>query len=181
MYFYFLVPGIVALIVTLFFLLPLIEGEKTVFQFVSKSIITTTVIFAVWTLFFVAVIRGDSYCTYLGMIEEQAVIKQRASAINLYMDKAVTELQSGSGTIANGNLVITKSSELTDFKYANFQKEIAGMINDLKDEVVSYNSRLVGKRKMYNSPFWNWCVVPPDEDMKLLDIDELFYHGPINN
>lgn len=182
MHFYFLIPGIVALICILCYSVPFLEKPKEKFlNFIMESIVTTAVIFVVWTLLFTAVIRGGSYYTYLDMVEEQAVIKQRAATINLYVDKALTEMQAGSGTIRNGDLVITKSTELTDFKYTNYQKEIATLVNELKYAVIAYNSNLVGKRKMYESPFWSWCIVPPDEDMKLLDIDELFYAGPINN
>lgn len=185
MYFYFLVPVMVILVV-LSIILALDEThKKSLLKYLvgltSSIMKIAPIVFSVWTLLFVVFIRGSSYYSYLDMVEEQAAVKQRAAAINLYIDKAVTELQAGSGSIRNGELVITKSTELTDFKYANYQKEISSMITGLKCIVVSYNTSLVGKRKMYESRFWSWCIVPPDEDMKLLDIDELFYHGPINN
>lgn len=133
----------------------------------SGKIGNTISAFIIWFLvasFFMCVSWGFSYTSYLGLKKRSVTVEQYRSAIQMYGDRGVLDFKEG------GHL-FSAQSELTDLKYYKYQEILARMIKDLRDVVVTYNSRLVGKRTMKANWFWNWCIIGPDPDMKIMRLE----------
>lgn len=125
--------------------------ENAIIGLIIPSIISVVVVG-----FFV----GISYGNYIGLKQKNVTIKQHAESINLYSKL----------TVPNKNT--TQSQEITDLKYQNYQTSIKELIQELKQRVVSYNNILIGKRELGNNIMLNWLIIMPDEDMKILKIED---------
>ena len=97
-----------------------------------------------------------SYSSYLDIkADYYGVITQYKDAIDIYTDKAVINVDKIS---------------FTDFKYQGYQEEISSMIKDLRSKVTNYNSIYIKKKTMKKNLIFSWLIVPPDLDMKLLQM-----------
>lgn len=106
---------------------------------------------------------GGSYSNYLVLKSEKVTIDQYKSALSIYIKNA--NIPTG----VQGNII----SDLTDKKYEHYQDQLAASIERYRRIVVKYNSALVKKRTMNDSIFWNWIVIGPDLDMKVIQMDAL--------
>ena len=99
-----------------------------------------------------------SYWNYLDMkADYYGVIAQYESAINVYGDKAIINVDRIS---------------FTDFKYEGYQKEMASLIRDLRRKVERYNTTYIKKKTMDNTLMFNWLIIAPDSGMKLLQMTQ---------
>lgn len=80
---------------------------------------------------------------------------QFRDSIEIYGDKAAIKVT---------------DSAFTDFKYNGYQENIASFIKDLRTYIVWYNTILIQKRLMKKSLMFNWLIVGPDDDMKILSM-----------
>lgn len=112
------------------------------------------IVCSVLLVFMMLVILGFSYGRYISMIERLSTIEQYKESIDLYASKGVAEFKFDTDS--------SKSSELTDLKYNNYQSQIGQMISDLRDAIIDYNQAYASKRAMKNSWFWSWCIILDD-------------------
>ena len=118
------------------------------------SITVTSVISCVIT----AIIITSSYISYLDTrAQYDAVINQYKGAVTMYTDYASLDME---------------KATFTDFKYQGYQENVAGVIIDLRKEIVKYNKVLIKKRLMDKNPFFSWLIIAPDKDMKIINIVE---------
>lgn len=97
---------------------------------------------------------GTSYFSYLGARTfYSATVEQYASAVEIYNDKAVIDIE---------------AAAWTDLKYQGYQKNIADFIKDLRNSIISYNDTIISKQVMDANPLFNWLVIGPDDDMKII-------------
>ena len=115
--------------------------------------------------FFSIVIIGFSYANYVGLKQRIATIEQYKSAIGIYSDRGILDFKKNE----MGNF--ERIGDLTDLKYQNYQENVYHMIKDFRNEVVKYNRKLVGKRTMKANWFWNWLIIAPDSDMKIMRLE----------
>lgn len=132
------------------------EGDR------ATGIILSTVICVLVSGVIMALIWGQSYNTYLSLKQRLVIIEQYRSTVAMYSDKGVLEFKKHE----KGGF--ERIGDLTDFKYQNYQLEMARMIKDLRTVTAKYNNSLVGKRVMKANWFWNWCIISPDSDMEPL-------------
>ncbi len=108
------------------------------------SITSACLVFMCWS----------SYNTYLrARTFYSATVEQYASAVEIYGDKAVIDI---------------KAAAWTDLKYQGYQTNIATFIKNLRGEIINYNTLIIGKRIMKASSIFNWLIVAPDDDMKII-------------
>lgn len=108
----------------------------------------------------VAVIVGISYGNYIGLKQNNVVIKQYAESIDLYSKL----------TVPNKN--VTQSLEITDLKYQNYQTSIKELIKDLRWRTVYYNKILIGKRELGSNIIFSWLIIMPDKNMEILKMED---------
>ena len=77
----------------------------------------------------------------------ETVIIEYADAVTYYKDKVVVDC-----------------SAITDFRY----KEMGEFVRDLRDKTVWHNQTIIKKRMKKRSPFFNWLVLAPPEDVKMI-------------
>ena len=117
-----------------------------------------SIIAAIVGILFILLPSVVSYSNYLDIkADYYGVIAQYESAINVYGDKA----------IINVNQI-----SFTDFKYEGYQKEMASLIRDLRHKVERYNTTYIKKKTMDNNLMFNWLIVAPDSGMKLLQMTQ---------
>jgi len=87
------------------------------------------------------------------------LIAQYKGAIVLYEDKAVS-------------LDMEKAAKyaLTDLRFQGYQEKMGTFVMDLREKVTIYNRCIIKKRLMKKNFFYNWYIIPPDADMKTIDI-----------
>ncbi len=120
---------------------------------------------AVWAIVFTCVmvvilafVLGNSYTSYLNTRTfYDATVEQYRGAITMYEDAAALDI---------------KKAAFTDFVYQGYQDNVAGMIMDLRNKVIKYNKRLISKRIMNESFMFNWLIIAPDKDMKIIRLVE---------
>ncbi len=106
------------------------------------------------SLFFISVTIGKSYTTYLNARAFWDVTnEQYTEAIEIYADRAVLKIN---------------ENTFTDFKYQGYQENIAEFIKDLRHKVVDYNKTIIEKRIMEKSLVFNWLIIAPDDDMRII-------------
>jgi hypothetical protein len=100
--------------------------------------------------------KWESYDTYLDIRSfYDATVEQYATAIEMYEDKAVIDLE---------------KAAFTDLKYQGYQDNVAGFIMDLRNRIVEYNEVFVKKQRMKSNIVFSWLVVAPDRDMKIVSM-----------
>ena len=127
------------------FLLSMKDDDMLVVSFgVGFFFIATTTI----------IIIGTSYSTYLDTRAFWDVTnEQYTEAIEIYADRAVLKIN---------------ENTFTDFKYQGYQENIAEFIKDLRHKVVDYNKTIIEKRIMEKSLVFNWLIIAPDDDMRII-------------
>jgi hypothetical protein len=118
----------------------------------------STVTYSLWFCAAAFVIFGatwsGSYGSYLDCKSfYTSTVEQYASAIEIYGDKAVIDIE---------------AVALTDFKYKGYQENISKFVVDLRNRIVDYNEIMVAKMTMDKNPLFSWLVIAPDKDMKLI-------------
>lgn len=120
---------------------------------------------AVWNILVSVCLLGSitmSYCSYLqARTFYSATVEQYASAIEMYGDKAVLNVE---------------DAAWTDLKYQGYQKNIADFIKTLREKVAGYNERIIGKRIMNANPIFSWLIIMPDDDMKIIRLRTASQH-----
>ena len=97
-----------------------------------------------------------SYTSYVDIrTKYDATITQYKEAVTMYKGHATIDI---------------KKAAFTDFKYQGYQKNMAGFVKNLRYEVTKYNEELISKRVMKKNWFFNWIIVAPDDDMKVLNM-----------
>jgi len=104
-----------------------------------------------------------SYTNYLDLKSDRVVIDQYRSALSIYINNA--NVPAG----AKGKVI----SDLTDRKYENYQENLSDSIQRYQCKVTGYNKQLIQKRAMKNSLMWNWVIIGPDDDMKVIQMEGL--------
>lgn len=127
---------------------------------IYNAIIALTML-SVISFIIIAIIVGNSYGNYIGLKQYNVTIQQYANSINLYSKLAVP------------NKNIAQSQEITDLKYQNYQTSIKKLIKDLRWRTVRYNEVLIGKRELNNNIVFNWLIITPDENMKILKMEDV--------
>ena len=119
---------------------------------------TTVWVSSIISTVIVVIIISVSYATYLNIrAQYDAVINQYKGAVTMYADYASLDME---------------KVAFTDFKYQGYQENIAGVITDLRKEIVGYNKVLIMKRVMDRNSVFSWLIIAPDEDMKIINIVE---------
>lgn len=124
-----------------------------------RAVTWAVVVFAIYGMATTMVIT-ESYGTYLdARAYYDNVIAQYKGAITLYEDKAVS-------------LDMEKAAQnaFTDLRFSGYQNKMADFIMDLRRNIIEYNRTIIKKRIMDKNFFYNWYVIPPDENMKTIDI-----------
>lgn len=122
--------------------------------------ITSFIISSIISIAVVGVIVAISYGSYIGLKQKNVIIHQYVESINLYSRLAVP------------NKSVTRSLEITDLKYQNYQESIKELVQQLRGRIVSYNYVLVGKQELNNNIILNWLIIAPDKDMKILKMED---------
>jgi len=117
--------------------------------FIPSAILAGLLLTAIW---------GVSYSSYLNLRKYQHTIEQYKSSIILYKN----------------TVVLDSDGALTDMKYNKNTDALREMIDSLKYKIVNYNNTLIGKRIMKENIFFNWLIVAPDKDMKLVKLLDEF-------
>lgn len=104
------------------------------------------------------IINFESYGSYADMKSTyNAVVNQYRESIRMYEDRVVLDINTES---------------FTDFKYEGYQESISSLIKDLRRKVTRYNQLYIGKEVWSRNIFLSWLIKKPDEDMKLLRLEE---------
>lgn len=124
------------------------RGE-TIFATIVCSVISTVIL---------VIIVASSYTSYLDIrAQYDAVINQYKGAVTVYADYATLDME---------------KATFTDFKYQGYQENISKVIVDLRNEIIIYNKVLIKKRILDKNPLFNWLIIAPDKDMKIINIVE---------
>jgi len=105
----------------------------------------------------IGIVSGTSYKTYLNLKQYRVGIEQYRNAIDLYTTKA--------------KLSTSDRNIITDLKYNKYQDALGTLVQDYKRIVTTYNNILIGKRALKDNIVFNWLVVGPDPDMKVVEIE----------
>jgi len=82
-----------------------------------------------------------------------ATLEQYSTAIEMYGDKALLDVE---------------SAAWTDLKYQGYQENISELIIHLRRKIVNYNETIISKRIMDANPFFSWLIVAPNDNMKII-------------
>jgi len=111
----------------------------------------------IWMSMYLAVLSVFLFISYLSYVNARtfydATMEQYTSAIEIYEDKAIMDVE---------------SAAWTDLKYQGYQESISKLIVDLRKRIVHYNEKIISKRIMKNNPVFSWLIIAPDADMKLI-------------
>ncbi|KKM79892.1 hypothetical protein LCGC14_1345350 [marine sediment metagenome] len=146
--------GIILLLITLFAaicLLILAADDK-------ESAKVCAIVLSFVMAIILAVIFSISYDSYLSTRTfYSATVEQYRGAVTMYKDAAALDI---------------KKAAFTDFVYKDYQNNVAYMIRDLRNKVIRYNKELISKRIMDKSFMFNWLIIAPDKDMKIIRMVE---------
>jgi hypothetical protein len=124
----------------------------------NENLIAASIISSVILILVFSIAIGGSYSTYLDTrAQYDAVINQYKGAVTMYADYASLDME---------------KAAFTDFKYQGYQENIAAVIVDLRKEIILYNKTIIQKRIMDKNPVFNWLIIAPDKDMKIINIVE---------
>lgn len=112
-----------------------------------------------------AIVVGIMWASYLTYLNQRAfydaTIEQYATAITMYEDRAVIDIE---------------SAAWTDLKYKGYQDNISNLILDLRRSIIRYNKIYVIKTKMDSNILFNWIIIGMDEDMKIIKMKTASQH-----
>ena len=113
----------------------------------------STILATVWAVAIIIIIYS-SYESYLGQRAfYDATVEQYTTAVTMYEDKAVIDIE---------------SAAWTDFKYKGYQDNISSLVLDLRRNIIKYNDLFIRKNKMHANLFFSWLIVGMDDDMKII-------------
>jgi hypothetical protein len=116
--------------------------------------IAAGIICSIFLAIILAIPWSISYNTYVGSRAFYDITREQySSAIVIYQDAAVIDMG---------------EAAFTDLKYQGYQNNVAKFIENMRFNIVRYNSTVKKKRIMKGNPFFSWLIVAPDEDMKLI-------------
>ncbi len=96
-----------------------------------------------------------SYTSYLNMKAfYESTYEQYSESIEIYQDKAIIDTEVA----------------FTDFKYQGYQDNISSYVRDFRNKMIWYNELYIKKTAMNQNIFVNWLIIPPDENMKLMQM-----------
>jgi len=122
----------------------------------KRKTIVLGVIFVVIASIFLLGSKWGSYKAYLDIRSfYDATVEQYATAIEIYEGKAIIDLE---------------KAAFTDLKYQGYQDNVASFIMDLRNRIIEYNEAFVKKQRMKDNILFNWLVVAPDKDMKIMSM-----------
>jgi hypothetical protein len=105
---------------------------------------------------------GFSYDSYVNARAFQdSLVDQYKGAITMYEDKSIS---------IDVKRAALDAYVITDLKYKGYQDNMADFIKDLRNQIVEYNKCVITKRLMKKNFFYNWYIIPPDDDMKPISI-----------
>lgn len=114
-----------------------------------------------WAVLIVLIIN-DSYNTYLTeRAFYDATVEQYSTAVTMYRDKAVIDIE---------------SAAWTDLKYQGYQANVSSLILDLRSRIIEYNKLFIIKNKMHSNHFFSWLIVDMDDDMKIIKMKTASQH-----
>jgi hypothetical protein len=150
-----IVVGLIVLGILAFFIYDVIE-DRVINDF-SDYLLVFSALSAI-LLTPVAIPAIESYSSYLEMRSTyETVVNQYRDSIDMYEDKVVINVDEES---------------FTDFKYQGYQESISSMIKDLRQVVTKYNKLYVEKNILKDNIFVGALIFEPDNDMKLLRLQE---------
>lgn len=133
----------------------------------KRNIASISLYLTIWAAVF-AIIYGvittaslmSSYDSYLdARTYYDNLLAQYKGAITLYEDKAITlDMESAA------------KHALTDMRYQGYQEKMGGFVMDLRKSITKYNSTVIKKHLLKKNFFYGWYIIPPDPDMKTVDI-----------
>ena len=104
------------------------------------------------------IITPKSYMSYIQARSfYDATNTQYKESISMYADRAVLKVS---------------EDTFTDLKYQGYQENIAKLITDLRSKVVWYNDVIIQKRILNKSIAFDWLIITPDDDMKIITMLE---------
>jgi len=110
--------------------------------------------YSIVALFMLVVFIGGSYESYVDTRTfYDSTVEQYSTAVEMYGDKAVIDVE---------------SAAWTDLKYQGYQENMSKAIRLLREKIVKYNKKIISKRIMKRNLFFNWLIVAPDDDMKVI-------------
>ena len=132
---------------------------------IKKAIRKGSGYLAIWNVLVSVCLLASIAGSYFSYLEARtfysATVEQYASAIEMYGDKAVLNVE---------------AAAWTDLKYQGYQKNIADFIKTLREKVTGYNKRIIGKRIMDANPIFSWLIIMPDDDMKIIKLRTASQH-----
>lgn len=104
-------------------------------------------------------VLATSYQHYIGLKQYHANFENHAQTIKKY-----TKLAS--------NFDNKTTTEITDLKYQSYQNSLKSLIESFRNYCTEYNKVVVGKRTLDNNIIFNWLIIAPDEDMKVVQVSD---------
>lgn len=118
-----------------------------------------------WVIIPNILVAGACIITMWNSYDNYVDMKQHLTNFNIHAD-AITSYEKFA------ELDTTKPgavNPITDLKYQNYQGGIKDLIEDLKYSCIAYNKILVGKKILGNNIIFNWLIIMPDDDMKVIE------------
>jgi hypothetical protein len=131
------------------------EYDKSFKKCVLYSRVSLAITFFVGIVMHIVLV-SSSYNTYVdARAKYDAIITQYRQAVTMYGDRASIDIN---------------RATFTDFAYQGYQENIGKMIIDLREEVTKYNKTIISKRTYKKNIFFRALIVPPDDDMKIINL-----------
>ncbi len=100
----------------------------------------------------------ESYDSYVDLrVQYEGVVAQYGQSITMYEDRAIININ---------------EKTFTDLRYQGYQEQLGKFISELRTKVTSYNASYISKSIYNENILWCWLIFGPDEDMKLLQLNE---------
>lgn len=123
---------------------------------VGGWLIASVVVYGLFTIITIA----TSYNSYLdARTYYDNIISQYRGAITLYEDKSITL-----------DMEAAAKHTFTDLRFQGYQAKMADFIIALRGAIIGYNRLIIKKSLMDKNFFYGWYIIPPDKDMKTIDI-----------
>ena len=111
----------------------------------------------IWISIYTAIMLFILFISYQSYVDTRtfydATMEQYTSAIEIYENKAVIDIE---------------SVALTDLKYNGYQESVSILIIDLREGIVNYNKEIISKRILKKNIIFSWLIIAPDADMTVI-------------
>lgn len=154
--------GLVLILLTITVLIAILVGTVSGKGDKVVGVVVSTVICLLVSGVIMGFVWGVSYYNYINLKQRLVTIEQYRTSIQMYSDRGILDFKKHE----KGGY--TRISDLTDFKYQNYQVQMAKMVDSLRTATVNHNNNLVSKRTMKANWFWSWCIISPDPGMEPL-------------